>query len=1358
MGHSTSRPVEKPKAFHVPPNLSAVLDFSEHAKTPESSVKRELLSHARGRNSVSLVGMGGVGKTTILKEIGYDKDIWARYPDGVWFISLGQDANVATLMEQLEEFIREACPQFVEQFLRMGATDRSHAVLFGKLFDQLRDKSALLIFDDIWDVSSALNALVKGICAAVRKLPSASLKLLTSTRDRGVARRPLHDVQINMIPDASDIETAERILCHYANVEVSKLQVLSGINKDAVRKIVQVCAGLPLALSVAGTSVLREMEQLDGSRREDAWNRYWTTLQHNVQQLGESGSLEHLGLYASLQSSLEAADEKWAVEKISSMEMFRSLSVLQKQSFIPLTSLNSLWNLPQKEAKLAMDLLIETNIASAAADEEITDPGLKIHDLVHDFAMRMTEENGEVQVWHAQLVDEYYSPPELPDSVAPWKKLADERYMAENIVWHMLGAGRSAEALQLLTDFSWIQHVNQDEKRLPFHKIMSDLRMLRDFINRNGCDEQKSSVVQDIGILVETMEKCLLPFCMNNRGECPFQLYGRLSSLRSDSSVIRRVMWGIEQHSARPWIRAGAGVLSSVDSELKRLLGTQMNIRCMEKGLERDELVFGGIEGEVRVIGCNDSMERYSLGGHKDWVVGICVDRANGVIYSCSRAGVVNVCKKNTLVGSFQVKLGKDEKLWRAVIIPTRGALVVGSSTGNVRIVDTKSRRVLKCVNGHSDGVGSLGTAKSEKIFVSASYDHTIRVWDVDTWTPIGDSLTGHTGEVMCVSVSPDENMMASASFDMSVRLWSVQQRRQICEPLMKHEFQVWSVVFSGDGGILFSAGENEVVAWDVRDATSGVPMIHRFCDTRMVDPFSLVLSDDESQLFVADFRKENVFVWDAERVSDGDSRAPAAEHSFLRDIEAFGVSADGAFIAGLNKGLGVIELRKLDDVYGEVDDVIERYEPEFSVDRIATCSSGKYIAYCGYPALTVYVVDISSGETLYTFSELEDWTETFEDHDGMWLQPNVFSLRFNPEGTVLSARASVQEKWGGERVTKSASWRIDTAAERDESVSEHVRRLLSGSNTEPLRLSCDFGENLYLYSGAIQMNGRKGNATLATLDHMPWEMEYLPRTRCFWTSREGGGLEHVQLVTEETKLKEWPQPQLPALRNTRKPRAQPLGSRRERHTQSKKYRVFISHAGPDKETIARKVYAKLKALGFDVFLDIEELQPGQDAPREMKESMECVSIAVVILSPEFAARKWTMRELMCFLERFKKDGERGMIIIPVFYRLGLMDFGDVNTLLTLTDETGANAFDNAGYWARQVEERGSLRDVIDALQALWGITGIENKIGATNGEGEEEEEKRMELIDLIVDAVIRAQQRLDDGSAAGPSLQRTVP
>ena len=75
-------------------------------------------------------------------------------------------------------------------------------------------------------------------------------------------------------------------------------------------------------------------------------------------------------------------------------------------------------------------------------------------------------------------------------------------------------------------------------------------------------------------------------------------------------------------------------------------------------------------------------------------------------------------------------------------------------------------------------------------------------------------------------------------------------------------------------------------------------------------------------------------------------------------------------------------------------------------------------------------------------------------------------------------------------------------------------------------------------------------------------------------------------------------------------------------------YDVFISHAGPQKQTIAASLQKDLRARGISTFLDETSLRPGDAADVEMEAALRSCSIVVFVLTHDFLRSSYCMEEL----------------------------------------------------------------------------------------------------------------------------------
>lgn len=72
---------------------------------------------------------------------------------------------------------------------------------------------------------------------------------------------------------------------------------------------------------------------------------------------------------------------------------------------------------------------------------------------------------------------------------------------------------------------------------------------------------------------------------------------------------------------------------------------------------------------------------------------------------------------------------------------------------------------------------------------------------------------------------------------------------------------------------------------------------------------------------------------------------------------------------------------------------------------------------------------------------------------------------------------------------------------------------------------------------------------------------------------------------------------------------------------------IFISHAGTVKD-FARDVANELKRLGFQTFVDADELKPGDSADEKMVKAAKASLIGLVLFDSNFFTRRWPMLEL----------------------------------------------------------------------------------------------------------------------------------
>ncbi|MCA9912069.1 MAG: hypothetical protein KC496_01915, partial [Anaerolineae bacterium] len=90
--------------------------------------------------------------------------------------------------------------------------------------------------------------------------------------------------------------------------------------------------------------------------------------------------------------------------------------------------------------------------------------------------------------------------------------------------------------------------------------------------------------------------------------------------------------------------------------------------------------------------------------------------------------------------------------------------------------------------------------------------------------------------QIFSVAFSPDSQSLITGAFDHSVRLWDVETGLPMGSPRVGHTESVYSVVFSPDGTFVASGSTNEVLFWKYVGLEQ---MIDFMCDERYAEPLT---------------------------------------------------------------------------------------------------------------------------------------------------------------------------------------------------------------------------------------------------------------------------------------------------------------------------------------------------------------------------------------------------------------------------------------------------------------------------------------------------------------------------------------
>ncbi|ESR65190.1 hypothetical protein CICLE_v10007349mg [Citrus x clementina] len=205
----------------------------------EATVKEKVRGHLMGSTvcKIGVCGMGGIGKTTIMKHVHNELLKETKFDTVIW-VTVSQEFDVKEIQEDIASALKKS----------LSATDKiMRAAQLSKMLKER--KRYALILDDVWEMFSLDEVGIP------EPTVDNGCKLVLTTRSKEVARSMgCEEIPVDLLSE----DEALRLFSKHVGDRLLHIPTIEPI----LKQVLEQCAGLPLAIVTVASS-MRDVKDVD---------------------------------------------------------------------------------------------------------------------------------------------------------------------------------------------------------------------------------------------------------------------------------------------------------------------------------------------------------------------------------------------------------------------------------------------------------------------------------------------------------------------------------------------------------------------------------------------------------------------------------------------------------------------------------------------------------------------------------------------------------------------------------------------------------------------------------------------------------------------------------------------------------------------------------------------------------------------------------------------------------------------------------------------------------------------------------------------------------------------------------------
>ncbi|XP_053721921.1 PWP2 small subunit processome component [Synchiropus splendidus] len=303
-------------------------------------------------------------------------------------------------------------------------------------------------------------------------------------------------------------------------------------------------------------------------------------------------------------------------------------------------------------------------------------------------------------------------------------------------------------------------------------------------------------------------------------------------------SISDRRISSVAVNCSGDWISFGCSGMGQLlvwewqsESYVFKQQGHFNNMASLAYSPDGQYIATGGDDGKVKVWNTNSCLCFVTFTEHTSSITNVTFTSSGFVVVSASLDGTVRAYDLHRY-RNFRTFTSPRPAQFSSLAVDVSGELVSAGAQDSFEIFlwSMQTGRLLEVLGGHEGPVSCLCFSPVQSILASASWDRTVKLWDMkDSWQ-VKESLP-QCADALCVSYRPDGQQLAVATLNGEISFWDPSTATQTNSVSGRHDLATGrketdkitakhsakgksftSLCYSADGESVLAAGQSKFV------------------------------------------------------------------------------------------------------------------------------------------------------------------------------------------------------------------------------------------------------------------------------------------------------------------------------------------------------------------------------------------------------------------------------------------------------------------------------------------------------------------------------------------------------------------